>query len=224
MSAAEDEIRRKLAALYPPPEWAFFGHTANRTGGTSDERIEWADALAVNLYPSMRAKGYAQIDFEIKASRSDLKRQWDKPRKGAEIRRFCSQTFLVYDSTIARVLSSPGEIDEHVATLGWGVIDVAKIDRGGALERGATLRKTEPIPESFMLAMLRAANYAQTSDDLRDPFMRNVRRIDEDRGVAILSTCEHEIEARLLVKATKGARERHGVHCYECEADARKSA
>jgi len=211
--SAEAEIRRKLATLYRPPQYRFVGHVGNATGFANKG---WCDALAIQLWPSSRKSGDTQTEFEIKDSRADFRRQSADPSKGAKIRVYCSQSYLVVNDW-SRILSSPGEVDDYPGTQGWGVIDVSLIDVRGKspFVRGAAMRKAEPPDEDFWLAIERASGYAET-EAYHDPYMRNVVKIVNGEGV--LSTCEHRIAADLLRKAVKGARVQHAVHCYQCEA------
>ena len=61
----------------------------NATGGLSKRR---ADAVAMNLFPS---KNYEIRGFEIKISKSDLKRDLDNGSKSNEVAKYCDYWFLV---------------------------------------------------------------------------------------------------------------------------------
>jgi hypothetical protein len=216
MSTHEHEIRRKLSALYQAPEWAFFGTVGNATG--ADHR-GWADAVAVNLWPSSRRAGDQQVMFEIKVSRADFLRETKSARKAYEVGQYCTQIYLVHDSSIGRVLSHSSEVEDYDATKGWGVIDVAKIGVRGQepIERPAASRKAEPLSDGFLLSLIRAMHQAPVEHEQTDPYLRNV--VEIDRVHATLGPCGHKIAARLAERLSgkRGTRKVQGIHCYECD-------
>lgn len=111
------EIESALRAKYAAPEYALIFEVRNGTG-FARRTARYADAIAMNLYPS---RGLEIIGFEIKASRADWLRELKNPDKAEEIGKFCDRWYVVIgDKDIVK----PGELPAC-----WGLI----VPRGNGL-------------------------------------------------------------------------------------------
>lgn len=137
------DICNALRERYKQPEWALFFEVGNGTGGNCRRH---ADALAMNMYPS---RGLSIIGFEIKVSRSDLKRELETPDKAEEIARFCNEWWLVVPEGLIK------EDDLIPAT--WGVLE-CKDGQIIRTKKKATQLEPIPVTKQFMAAILRSSN------------------------------------------------------------------
>ena len=138
-----EEIEIALRAKYAPPEYAIFFEVRNGTGfARKTER--YADAIAMNLYPS---RGLEIIGFEIKASRADWLRELKNPDKAEEIGKFCDRWYVVVGD---KVIVKPGELPA-----GWGLI----VPRGNGLivSTEAPAKHAKAVDKLMVAALLRAA-------------------------------------------------------------------
>lgn len=111
-----------------------------------------ADALVLNLWQSAgmdrKTRTFRRLDgFELKASRSDLKRELANGEKNEAVRKFCNTwTLLAYDDKVLGDLTIPEA---------WGVA----ILRDGALtvKRRAPLLTPEEWTGSFISSLIRRA-------------------------------------------------------------------
>lgn len=102
------EIKEALKKIYCQPEWILGFEVPNATGGLSKRR---ADAVAMNLFPS---KNYEIRGFEIKISKSDLKRDLGNGQKSNEVAKYCDYWFLV---------TPKGLTNDSTLPATWGVIE-----------------------------------------------------------------------------------------------------
>lgn len=135
------DICAALRERYKQPEWCLFFEVANGTGGNAKRH---ADALAMNMYPS---RGLAILGFEIKVSRSDLKRELDNPNKAEEVAQYCNEWWLA----VPKGLIKP---DDNIP-IPWGIIECDN----GLLRVTKKAQPLEPklVTKSFMAAVLRSA-------------------------------------------------------------------
>lgn len=75
-SDVQDLLRQKYGITQHSNEWALFFELRNGTGFGRQER--YADAFAINLYPS---NGFTRRAYEIKVSRSDFLKELSQPEK-----------------------------------------------------------------------------------------------------------------------------------------------
>lgn len=137
--ATAGSIYSALSRRYAEPEWALFPQVANSTGHV---QRRWADAVAMNLYPS---RGLVVIGFEIKVSRSDWIAELRNPEKSAAVQKYCHHWYVV---------APKGLIDQGEVPATWGLIELA----------GKRLYTTVKAPDlaagldhGFMAAVLRRA-------------------------------------------------------------------
>ncbi len=105
----------------------------------AEQRI---DAFALHTWPS---KKYRRVAYEIKVSRSDLKRELEQPYKCAAALALSNQFYLVVPSEM--------KVDDFDLPSEWGVMLVSK---GKTLTTvKAPWRDTPLPPYSFMLSLAR---------------------------------------------------------------------
>lgn len=138
------EVKAALMARYCAPEWALFFEVADATGSKQNR---WADAVAMNLYPS---RGMELNGFEIKVSRSDWTRELKNPEKSAPVQQYCDRWWIV---------APPGVIIDGELPPTWGQIEAKE---GGKLRQVVAAPKLDakPVTRDFMGAMLRRASVA----------------------------------------------------------------
>lgn len=134
------EIAYALEQRYIMPEWVIGFEVPNGTGALRRRR---ADAVAVNLYPS---KNFEVRGFEIKISKSDLKKDLEFGGKSNEVAKYCDYWFLV---------TPPNLTDGADLPASWGVIE---FDGKTLRQKRAAARIENKIPANavFMTAILQA--------------------------------------------------------------------
>jgi len=105
-----------------------------------------ADAVALGLWPS---RGLELYGFEIKVSRSDLRKELDDPAKAEEIMQYCDRWYLVLGH---EELIQPGELPST-----WGLM-VAQKNRL-VVKVEAPKLKAKPLDRKFICSVLR--NYTE---------------------------------------------------------------
>jgi hypothetical protein len=117
------------------------------TGWSGTSR--WADVLALGVWPS---KGLTLDGYEIKASRTDLKKELADPNKHRAVARYCTEWWLVvWDEKVIEGLDIPAD---------WGIMLTSELDwdeRELKVIRKAPKREPEPWPRSFTCSMVRNA-------------------------------------------------------------------
>jgi len=154
-------LRERFAA----PEWAIFFEVAN---GTGHHGRRYADAVAMNLYPS---RGLELHGFEVKVSRSDWHRELVNPDKAEDIFKYCDRWWLVIGE---RDIVKPGELP---AT--WGLI----APKGNALAIITQAPKLEPVPldRPFFAALTRRAAAAPQKEIEAIVRARVDKQLENDR-------------------------------------------
>lgn len=137
------EINAALRARFCAPEWALLFNVGDATG---TRQSRWADAVAMNLYPS---RGLELHGFEVKASRSDWLRELKQPEKSAPVQRFCDRWWIV---------APPGVVADGELPPTWGLYEA----KGGRITQAVAAPKLEaqPITREFVAAMLRRSSEA----------------------------------------------------------------
>ena len=134
-----------IVAAHPAPEWAVISEVSDATGGRASRR---ADALAMNLWPS---RGLEIRGFEIKVSRSDLKRELVDPSKADAVGAFCHTWALATPVGLVRA--------EDNAPACWGLFEVDE-KGAGVWKRQPTMRPADEVKAPsrlFTAAIARAA-------------------------------------------------------------------
>ena len=147
VSLGAPNIYDAIVAAHAAPEWAVFAEVGDATGGRASRR---ADALAINLWPS---RGLEIRGFEIKVSRSDLKRELEDPSKAEAVGVFCHTWCLATPVGLVRA--------EDMVPTSWGLFEVSEgAPFTGRFKRLPTQRPAEEVkPPSrlFVAAIVRAA-------------------------------------------------------------------
>lgn len=169
------DIKAALRARFCAPEWALFFEVADATGARHQR---WADAVAMNLYPS---RGLEVHGFEIKASRSDWLRELKNPEKSAPVQRYCDRWWIV---------APAGVIAEGELPPTWGQYEAQP---GGKLRQVVAAPKLEaqPVTRDFIAAMLRRASAADEDIVKAAVQVEVARQREYDR-----QHIEREIESR----------------------------
>lgn len=149
--ATSTDLWVALNTAYPSNEWAVMPEVADGTGAAHKR---WADAVAMNLWPS---RGLELHGFEFKVSRSDWVRERQRPEKAEQVARFCDRWWLVLSRS---EILAPGELP---AT--WGLM---VLNGDGKLKTvtPAAKREPEPMTQPFMASLLRAARMFVVPDDV----------------------------------------------------------
>lgn len=136
--------RQSLGSLirerFRPPEWAVAFEVRDATGARGSR---WADAVAVNCYPS---RGLAVHGFECKESRNDWLRELKNPEKSIAVQRYCDHWWIV--TTNATIVPA-GELPES-----WGLL----VANGRGLHEVVAAPKLQPQPMDrlFAVSLVRA--------------------------------------------------------------------
>lgn len=169
------DVKAALRARFIAPEWSLFFEVADATGS---RQSRWADAVAMNLYPS---RGLEIHGFEIKVSRSDWLRELKDPTKSAPVQRYCDRWWIICPDGVIK----PGELPPT-----WGHYEVKP---GGTIRQVVAAPKLEPQPvtKEFMAALVRRAG-AIDADEVQSAVRAEVERQRSNDRTHI----EREIKSR----------------------------
>ena len=169
------EVKAALRARFCAPEWGLFFEVADGTGAN---QRRWADAVAINLWPS---RGLEIHGFEVKVSRSDWMRELKNPEKSEPVQRYCDRWWIVAPEGVIR----DGELPPT-----WGQYEAKK---GASLRQIMAAPKLEPKPvnREFVAAMLRRASGID-ENEVRAAVRAEVEKQRENDRAAI----EREIKLR----------------------------
>lgn len=153
------DVKAALRARFIAPEWSLFFEVADATGS---RQSRWADAVAMNLYPS---RGLELHGFEIKVSRSDWLRELKDPTKSAPVQRYCNRWWIICPDGVIK----PGELPPT-----WGHYEVKP---GGAIRQvvAAPKLEAEAVTKEFMAALVRRAG-AVDEEEVRSTVRAEVER------------------------------------------------
>lgn len=135
------EICAVLRERFKQPEWSLFFEVGSGTGANCRRRV---DALAMNMYPS---RGLSLLGFEIKVSRSDLKRELDRPDKAEAVGSYCDEWWLAVPAGLIT--------QDDPIPVPWGIMEC----KSGNLKvtKKAEHLNAKPVTREFMAAVLRSA-------------------------------------------------------------------
>ncbi|MFP4904142.1 hypothetical protein ACLFKT_34515, partial [Paraburkholderia sp. BR14261] len=136
------DVRAALRARFCAPEWALFFEVGDATGGRHNR---WADAVAMNLYPS---RGLETHGFEIKVSRSDWLRELKNPEKSAPVQQYCDRWWIICPPAVI----APGELPPT-----WGHYEIQTANKIRQVAAAPKLT-AQPVTRNFVAAMLRRAS------------------------------------------------------------------
>lgn len=168
------EVKSLLRARFCSPEWAIFFEVGD---GTGMNQRRWADAVAMNMYPS---RGLEIHGFEIKVSRSDWLRELKQPEKSSTVQQYCDRWWIVAPKDIIK----PGELPPT-----WGHYDVTP----GGIRQIVAAPKLDAIPttRTFMAAMMRRAGGVD-EDEVRAAVERERQKLDEQYSARV----QRDVEMR----------------------------
>ena len=154
-----------MRARFCSPEWATFFEVGDATGG---RHRRWADAVAMNLYPS---RGLSIHGFEFKISRSDWQRELKDPTKSAPVQQYCNHWWIVTTPDIVR----EGELPPT-----WGLYE---LQSNGTLRQKVAAPSLQPVPvtKDFVAAMMRRASEVDEGEVKAavDKEVQRLRLVDE---------------------------------------------
>ncbi len=156
------DVRVALRNRFCAPEWSLFFEVGDATGA---RQRRWADAVAMNLYPS---RGLEIHGFELKTSRSDWLRELKNPEKSAPVQRYCDRWWIV---------APPGVIVDGELPPTWGQYEALPAGKLRQIVPAPRL-DSEPIGREFIAAMLRRAS-AVDEDMVRSAVKLEVDRLTE---------------------------------------------
>ena len=133
-----------IAAAHAAPEWVTLFEI--RDGAGWDRRS--ADAVAMNLWKS---RGLTLRGFEVKVSRSDLRREHADPSKAEGVAQFCDEWWLVTPKGLTK------DVGQDVP-VGWGLMESDEECTALRTVRAA-VRNPEPqtLTRGFLAQMLKGA-------------------------------------------------------------------
>jgi hypothetical protein len=136
-----DELRKRLEAKYPEPEWVVLNEVRDSTGFEGQRS---ADCLALSTWPG---RGISLYGFEIKVDRGDVLKELKKPEKAEALAKYCDRWYLV--------LGHSSLIKESEIPKNWGII----VPHGGGLRiaQEAKRRKPKAWPTTFVASLVRNA-------------------------------------------------------------------
>lgn len=139
-------MKAALQRMYAAPEYAVLFEVGDATGAQAQR---WADAMVMGLWPS---RGLELWGIEIKASRSDWRREAAKPEKAERIAAYCDRWFvLAWHDVILNEMEVPPA---------WGIMSF----NGKRLQirRQAAQTDAKAMDRRFLAALLRRV--AKTDD------------------------------------------------------------
>ena len=191
-----NEIKKALANKYSPPSYALFTEVAK--GGVASFN-GYIDAVAFALYPSL---GHTIDGFEIKVSRQDFLREFEKPDKSGDAIVNCNRWWLV---------APKGVCDKNELPKDWGFMEFI----GGKFykRKQAQMRDIE-FNLSFIAGLLRRATedtiprsiyWDKVEDEKKeirkefaieiektktrlDDYVKKIREFEEASGLEILTS------------------------------------
>lgn len=135
-----EQLYKAIERKHPEPAWACFAEVNQGTGSNAGRR---ADALAMSLWPS---RGLIIRGFEIKVSKSDLRKEIKTPAKADAIASYCHEWWLVVPKGLIDDMS---DIPDS-----WGVMELGKTLR--SVKRAKSL-KPKAVSYVFLASVLRAS-------------------------------------------------------------------
>lgn len=180
------DIRSALRARFAAPEWAIFFEVGDGTGAV---QRRWADAVAMNLWPS---RGLSLQGFEIKVTRSDWRAELKNPAKAESVGQYCDYWWIVAPAGVV-------PHDELPET--WGLYEVnpaGKITQAVAAEK----RQSQPFGRPFLAALLRRAGQVD-DEDIRKAVMAESAKIRDqfkkgyERDLESSTRHYRDVQARL---------------------------
>lgn len=183
------EVKALMRARFCSPEWAIFFEVGDGTGAGNRR---WADAVAMNMYPS---RGLEIHGFEVKVSREDWLRELKNPEKSAPVQQYCDRWWIV----CPRALIKPGELPPT-----WGHYDVTP----SGLRQVVQAPKLTPIDvsKSFVAALLRRSSGA-SADEIEAAVLRERALVEK--------ACNERIEREVGLRTERGREAQRAIAEFE---------
>ncbi len=204
-------IRALLRARFCPKEWALMEEVRSHTGYGKGER--YADAIAMNLYPS---RGLEIYGFEIKVSRSDWKRELADANKSAPIQCFCDRWYIV---------APLGLVEKAELPVTWGLMETDKEATKLITKVEAPPLAAKALDRAFVASMLRNATETMESRlsqaTLSNEAYAKGKKDGEERYVRDHKLAMEALEKRLgatsselsgLKRALQAFEQKSGIH------------
>lgn len=141
---SESQAIRALRKRYPKESYALFPQLADKTGANANR---YADAVIMGLWPS---RGLSVEGFEVKVSKSDLRKELRTPEKAEAIAKYCDKWWLVLGSK--DLLDGVGLIPEN-----WGVLAPEEGTQKLKVVQKSVKQKAEDLSREFMASCFRRA-------------------------------------------------------------------
>lgn len=169
----------------------------------------WLDAMAFGLWPS---RGLEIHGIEVKVSRSDFRRELEKPAKADATAARCDRFWIAAPAGIV----DPLHLESLAPT--WGLLEIAE-DRAGkrtvrTTKKAERIEQQKPIDRDFLAAVLR--RIPSVTDEVRAEVRAEVEAENELRITA-------SVESRLDREMTGYAALRESVATFEAAAGVRLS-
>jgi len=146
------DITAAMRETYKQPEWALFFQVADGTGAN---QRRWADAVAMNMYPS---RGLVINGYEFKVSRGDWKRELENPNKAEAVAKYCDCWHIVAPKGLVKDFELPAT---------WGLLEF----EDGKLRQKAKATQNEfvkKLDRQFVASMIRStAKYDEKALDVK---------------------------------------------------------
>ena len=201
-----DGIRQLLRLRYPDNRYALFDEVRNGAGFNADRS---ADVLVMALWPS---DGLRLTGIEVKVSRSDYKRELERPEKAEAFASYCDYWYIaVEQNVLPRIMDAD---DLSMVPERWGILQVTKDGDTLRQLRAATLNP-EPLPldRSFIAAICkRAQQSAAPRQQLKDAEKKGredgqwrVKRVEDERDGLAARIAEFERASGVDINRYGGA-------------------
>ncbi|HHT0956258.1 TPA: hypothetical protein ACTYAS_003707 [Enterobacter kobei] len=184
-----EEVKALMRARFSTPEWAIFFEVGDGTGAG---QRRWADAVAMNMYPS---RGLEVHGFEVKVSREDWLRELKNPEKSALVQQYCDRWWIV----CPKALIKPGELPPT-----WGHYDVTPT----GLRQVVAAPKLNPqdVSKSFVAALLRRSS-GVSADEIEAAVLRERERVE--------TACNERIEREVSLRTERGREAQKALVSFE---------
>jgi hypothetical protein len=198
-----DELRQRLEAKYPEPEWVLLHEVRDSTGFEGQRS---ADCLALSTWPG---RGISLYGFEIKASRGDVKKELKNPQKAEAMAKLCDRWYLV--------LGHASLIEESEVPKNWGVL----VPHGAGLKiaQEAAKRERSEWRDVFVASLVRNAyQHDRNERDLRAEYEKgrkageSQRKYLAERNEQDLKRIQAKVKEFEELSGVTVLSDRHGWH------------
>lgn len=198
------DIHRLLAERYSGGEWVYLTEVPDGTGMV---KCRTADALAIGCWAKTHRR---LIGFEIKASRSDWKKECEQPEKSLGWRKLCSEWYLVAANGVAKLEEIPAD---------WGFMEVSKNGDKLLTRRMSPTTEHGEITVNMLAAITRRALAQIPEDTLQkvrestEQYRKGYADATKNAEKALQSAIERDRETAEKTRNTLAAL---GLNSYSC--------